>query len=68
MEWISVDRKLPRVGAKVDVWANGCRHPNYSIVKRSRTDFYFVPNFAGLSCIRDATHWRPEPEPPKERG
>ena len=67
IEWISVDDKKPRAGKTVDIWADNKRMANYCYVKNgsgNRGNNFFQPIHCGISCVRNATHWRFPPDPP----
>ncbi len=56
----------PKDKTPVDLWSTYYgRLPNYVRVERSATNVFYDPNYAGVCCVRDATHWMPIPEGPK---
>lgn len=59
----------PKDGTPVDVWrAIGERCTNMRRVRLGRNNVFYVPaGEYGYSCVRDATHWMPLPEPPETK-
>lgn len=63
--WQPIDT-APQDDTPVDIWrAGGELCTNMSRVEMSPNNVFYSPNYAGPSCVRDATHWMPIPEPPK---
>jgi hypothetical protein len=58
----------PKDGTIVDLWSpgDGGRLTNYRRVRLSKTNIFYEPVFSGFAVVRDATHWMPLPEPPKD--
>jgi hypothetical protein len=59
MEWISVEKKLPKRGQMV-IWF----HPKIVGDRGTTHQDYYRVNTYNLPS-RPATHWMPLPEPPK---
>jgi hypothetical protein len=60
----------PKDGTPVDLWRpdgheGGERLANYKRVERTPTNVFYDPVYAGIVCVRDATHWKPIPTAPK---
>lgn len=65
-KWISVSDRLPEEYEPVDVWSTEYgRLPNYKLEILSYDNKFFDPLETGPCTVRDVTHWRPLPAPPK---
>lgn len=71
-EWIKCSERLPEPGVPVDIWVPDEQHSrladyilrsNYAGVEGNS---FFEPLGSGRSCVRNATHWMPLPEPPQD--
>lgn len=71
--WIPCTECMPEAGQRVIIYT-----PKYKEICCDYTwktgyggdidNNFFAPYTSGYSCIRDATHWMPMPEAPKENG
>jgi hypothetical protein len=69
-KWIPCRERMPksrqRVILYVPVYGEICCDYVYEQdYKGNKGNSFFSPYHSGYSCIRDATHWMPLPEPPK---
>lgn len=65
----------PKDDTRVDLWRpwirsdgrvyGGERCTNMRRVELAPDNIFYSPDYSGPSCVRDATHWMPIPEPPK---
>jgi len=64
-------KTAPNDGTMVDLYVASRKErlTNYCLTANNKmTDWFYEPVYGGRTCVRDATHWMPLPEPPKERG
>ena len=65
----------PKDDTRVDLWRpwtlsdgtvyGGERCTNMRRIELAPDNIFYSPDYSGPSCVRDATHWMPIPEPPK---
>lgn len=62
--WLPI-ATAPKDATIVDLWSpSHGRLIGYRRAELSPTNVYYAPAHSGVCCVRDATHWMPEPEPP----
>lgn len=59
----------PRDNTPVDLWVpdKDERLANYVRIERSPTNVFYDPVYAGVCCVRNASHWMPIPSAPNGR-
>ena len=65
-EWQPIET-APKDGTPIDLWspAHG-RCTDMRRVQLAEDNVFYDPVESGFCCVRDATHWMPLPNPPKE--
>jgi hypothetical protein len=65
-EWMPIET-APKDERAVDLWQSSFnrRLTNMSRVELTENNVFYAPVENGPSCVRDASHWMPLPEPPK---
>lgn len=64
-EWQPIETAPENI--PIDVWRSEWRERVCNVVKidRGNGNVFFAGTTSGPTCIRDASHWMPLPEPPK---
>ena len=71
--WMPIDT-APKDGTLVDIWRpwlqggkafGGERCTDMRRMELAPDNVFYAAEYRGPTCVRDATHWMPAPEPPK---
>lgn len=66
--WMPIET-APKDSTPVDLWVPDReeRLANYVRIERSPTNIFYDPVYAGVVCIRNASHWMPIASPPNAK-
>ena len=65
-EWQPIET-APKDDTPVDLWRPSCggeRLANMRRIELSPGNVFYAAIESGYNCVRDATHWMPQPSPP----